>query len=50
VTADFGTSYLKNQAALVAALRDRDAELARDLMRNLMRRREALRPLVTIEA
>ena len=50
VTADFGTIYLKNQAALVAALRDRDAELARDLMRNLMRRRETPRPLVAVEA
>jgi DNA-binding FadR family transcriptional regulator len=50
VTADFGTIYLKNQAALVAALRDRDAELARDLMRNLMRRRETSRSLVAVEA
>ena len=50
VTADFGTIYLRNQAALVAALRDRDADLARDLMRNLMRRRETPRPLVAVEA
>jgi len=50
VTADFGTIHLKNQAALVAALRNRDAELACDLMRNLMRRHETRRPLVAVKA
>jgi len=42
--------YLQNLTALVAALRDRDAELARDLTRNLMRGREAPRPLVPVDA
>ena len=35
---------------MVAALRDRDAGLAGDLMRTLMRRRETPRPLVVVEA
>jgi GntR family transcriptional repressor for pyruvate dehydrogenase complex len=42
--------YRQNLAALVAALRDGDAELARDLMRTLMRGRDSQRPLVAIEA
>ena len=50
VTADSRATYLKNLATLVAALRDHDAGLARDLMRNLMRRRDSQRPRVAIEA
>lgn len=49
VTADLRASYLKALAALVAAVRERDADLARDLMGNLVRRRETLRPLVAVE-
>ena len=37
-------------AAMVAALRDRDAGLASDLTRTLMHRRETPRPLVAVEA
>jgi hypothetical protein len=43
-------SYLKNLTALVAAVHERNASLASDLMRNLMRRRETSRPLVAVEA
>jgi len=43
-------AYLQNLGALVAALRDRDAELARDLMRNLMRRSESQRSPVAVDA
>jgi DNA-binding FadR family transcriptional regulator len=50
VTAELRAAYLKNMAAMVAALRDRDAGLASDLMRTLMPRRETLRSLVAIEA
>ena len=42
--------YRQNLAALVAALREGDAELARDLMRTLMRGRDSQRPLVAIKA
>jgi len=50
VTADLRASYLKNLTALVAAVHERNASLASDLMRNLMRRRETSRPLVAVEA
>ena len=50
VTADLRAAYLKNLTALVAAVRDREAGLASDLMRNLTRRRETSRPLVAVEA
>jgi len=43
-------AYLQTLAALVGALRNRDAGLARDLMRTLTRSREMPRPLVPIEA
>ncbi|HKP25662.1 MAG TPA: GntR family transcriptional regulator [Dongiaceae bacterium] len=44
------TVHLQSLAALVAALRDLDAELAHETMRNLMRRRDAHRPLVAVHA
>jgi DNA-binding FadR family transcriptional regulator len=50
VAAELRAAYLKTMAAIIAALRDRDAGLASDLMRNLMRRRETPRPLVAVEA
>jgi DNA-binding FadR family transcriptional regulator len=50
VAAELRAAYLKNTAAIIAALRDRDAGLASDLMRSLMRRRETPRPLVAVEA
>ena len=50
VAAELRVAYLTTMAAMVAALRDRDAGLASDLMRALMRRRETLRPLVAVEA
>lgn len=50
VTVDMRAMYLQNLAALIAAVRDRDATLAHDLMRNLMRRRESPRPLVAVDA
>jgi hypothetical protein len=50
VPADWRGGYLMNLAELVAAIRDRDAMLARNLMRALMRRRETPRSLVTIES
>jgi DNA-binding FadR family transcriptional regulator len=50
VAAEWRSSCLMNLAALIAAVRNRDADLARDLMRNLMRRRETARALVTVEA
>lgn len=50
VAVELRAAYLKNIAAMVAALRDRDAGLASDLMRTLMPRREASRPLVVVEA
>jgi hypothetical protein len=42
--------YLENLAAMVDALRDRDADLVRDLIRNLMSGRETPRPFVAVEA
>jgi DNA-binding FadR family transcriptional regulator len=42
--------YLMTLAELVAAIRDRDATLARDLMRALTRRREMPRSLVAVES
>jgi GntR family transcriptional repressor for pyruvate dehydrogenase complex len=50
VTAELRAAHLKTMAAIIAALRDRDAGLAGDLMRTLMRRRETSRPLVAVEA
>lgn len=50
VPADSRGVYLTNLAALVAAIRDRDAALAHSLMRALMRRRETPRRLETVEA
>ena len=50
VAAELRAAYLNNMATMVAALRDRDAGLASDLMRTLMRRRETSRPLVAVEA
>lgn len=50
VAAEVRTAYLKTMAAMVAALRDRDAALAHDLMSTLLRRREAARALATVEA
>jgi DNA-binding FadR family transcriptional regulator len=50
VTAEQRNVYLANLAALVAAMRDRDAALAHGLMRTLMRRREAPRAVATVEA
>jgi DNA-binding FadR family transcriptional regulator len=50
VPADWRNGYLMNLAELVAAIRDRDATLARNLMRALMRRRETSRALVTVES
>ena len=50
VTADLRAACLKNLTALVAAVHERNASLASDLMRNLMRRRETSRPLVAVEA
>jgi DNA-binding FadR family transcriptional regulator len=50
VAAELRAAYLKNMAAIITALGNRDAGLARDLMRNLMRRRETPRSLVAIEA
>ena len=50
VAAEMRAAYLKNMATIIAALRDRDAGLASDLMRTLMRRRETSRALVAVEA
>lgn len=49
-TVDSRGGYLKTLAALVAAVRSRDPDLAHDLMRDLVRRREAARPLATVDA
>jgi GntR family transcriptional repressor for pyruvate dehydrogenase complex len=43
-------SYLKTLAALLAALRSRDADLARDVMADLMRRRDAARSREAVHA
>ena len=45
-----GMWFHRIHGLLAAALRDGDAGLARDLMRNLMRRRETPWPLVAVEA
>jgi DNA-binding FadR family transcriptional regulator len=50
VAAELRAAYLKTMATIIAALRHRDAGLASDLMRTLMRRRETSRPLVAVEA
>lgn len=50
VPAESRNVYLTNLAALVAAIRDRDAALAHNLMRALMRRRETPRSLATADA
>lgn len=50
VPAEFRGSYLKTLAALLAAVRNSDADLARDLMRDLMHRRESARLLETVDA
>jgi DNA-binding FadR family transcriptional regulator len=49
VPAEWRSSYLVNLAELVAAIRSRDAVLARNLMQALMRRRETTRALATVE-
>lgn len=50
VAAEVRVAYLKSMTAMVAALSDRDAGLAGDLMRTLMRPRETPRSLVALEA
>ena len=50
VAADLRESYLQNLAVLVAAVRDQDPDLARDLMRNLLRKRATPQPLLAVDA
>lgn len=50
VTVESRGGYLKNLAALVAALRNRDPDLASDLVRDILHRRETARPRVTVDA